>query len=170
MDMAPCRLRRMALLLLVAAVVGALSLPAQACVDSRSYAYGPEQPFGEYYFEGAAAAFRGRPLEYRSPDGEAQNDFFISTEITFEVLETYLGEEREVWTVLWFRTVYDPDSLQAFRKAAGDDLVVAIGLPNEDTNIVTQLPQIRLGILCEQPAMSSFSAMEPVLRKRGLID
>lgn len=165
-----CVNRRKALVLLGAGVVGALAFPAQACVSARSYAYDPEQPFGEHYFEGAGAVFRGRPIGYRNPDREGQTDFFIRTEITFEVLETYLGEERETWTTLWQRTVYDPDSLQDFEKEAGDDLVVVLEMPNDDPNLVTHLPWIRFGILCEQPAMSRYSAMEPILRAKGFIE
>lgn len=162
--------RRKALVLLATGAAGAWSFPAEACVDSRSYSYDSERPFDEHYFEDAGVIFRGRAIGYRSPDPEAPTDFFISTEITFEVRETYLGEEREIWAALWLRTGYDPDSLQGFRNEAGDDLVVVLGWPNDDTNLVTQLPGIRLGFLCGQPGMSRFSVMEPVLRRRGFID
>jgi hypothetical protein len=163
-------LRTVALLLLSAGVVCASGLPTKACVDPRSYAYGPEEPFDEYHLEDADIVFRGRPIGYRGTDPETPADFHISTEITFEVLETYLGVKEEAWTVLWFRTVYDPDTLEGFRNVAGDDLVVALELPGDGAGRVTQLPRIRLGILCEQPSMSRFFLMEPVLRARGLVD
>ena len=170
MAMGPYRLKATALWLLAAGAVCALNLPAQACVSARSYSFSSERPFSEHYLQDAGVVFRGRPTGYRNPDPEDPTDFFVSTEITFEVQETYLGEEREVWTALWLRTVYDPDSLKGFRNEAGDDLVVVVDVPSANTNLEAQLPQIRLGILCDQPGMSRFSTMEPILRKKGLID
>lgn len=168
--MGPYRFGRTALLL-VAGAVGTLSLPAQACVDPRSYVYDSERPIAEYHFQGAETIFRGQPIGFRMPDPQAPTSFFTGPEITFEVLETYLGKERERWTALWVNTMaLDPDSLQAFRDEVGDDLVVILEGPNDDTRLVTQLPVIRFGLLCIPAAMGRFSVMEPILRQKGLIE
>lgn len=157
--------------MLAAAVVGALSFSASACVDPRSYAYDREKPFGEHYFQGAEIVFRGRPIEYRNPDAEAVANSFVGAEITFEVSETYLGKDKEKWTAFWVNTMdLDPDGLQAFRDEVGDDLVVILEGPNDQTKLLSELPVIPFGLLCTPAAMGRFSVMEPILRQKGLID
>lgn len=97
--------------------------------------------------------------------------FFTGPEITFDVTETYFGEESERWTALWVNTMdLDPDSLQAFRDEVGDDLVVVLEGPNDSTKLVTQHPTIRFTLLCVPAAMGKFSVMEPILREKGFID
>lgn len=159
------------MLLLAAVVVGAMYSPAKACTDPRSYAYDPERPFSEGYFQGAETIFRGRPIEYRGADWQPPTGRPIGPEIRFEVLETYLGNERAEWTAFWINTMdVDPHSLQAFREEVGEDLVVILDGPNEGTRLFTQLAMIRFSFLCNPAAMGRFSVMEPILRQKGFID
>lgn len=163
--------RRLAAMLLAAAIAGFPLAPAHACMWND--AYEPDKPFDETYFSGAKVIFRGSPIGYRYPNSNLNDQTIVGNraEITFSVAETYQGEQRDVWTVVWITTAFPtPIDLLAFKHEIGDDLVVVL---EGSSNIVA----IKFGDLpfvahenCGQPGMRSYAVMEPVLRARGLIE
>ena len=155
-----CFPRRTVALMLAGTMVGTFAAPAMACRTNERYE--PDKPFDAVYFGEGETVFRGTPVAYVNLER--------GTEVTFEVSQSYRGEERERWTAFWITTAFPRSSdLEAFKSEIGSDLVVILSDPNEYSKRFTNLHQI-VHSPCHQPAMRSFAVMEPVLRQRGLID
>jgi hypothetical protein len=142
--------------------------PTFACLVNE--AFQPGKPFDEAYFKDADIIFRGHPVGYRylHPESPYANENY--SEVTFEVVETYLGDSKERWTGRWTTIAFQkPKDLDAFKREIGDDLVVVLRRPQASLTDATILPAISQHP-CAQPAMRSYAVMEPVLRARGLIE
>ena len=149
-------------------MLGALATPAQACrVNER---YEPDKPFDEAYFKDADIIFRGRPVAYSYPNPESRYISEGYSDVTFEVVDTYMGDSKERWTGRWFTIAFQkPKDLDAFKREIGDDLVVVLRRPLASLTDATILPVISQQP-CAQPAMRSYTVMEPVLRAKGFIN
>jgi len=93
-----------------------------------------------------------------------------AAEITFVVSDTFRGEARDFWTVVWQNSTFEhPDDLNAFKEEIGDDLVIVLREPGDAFDPQTSLPMIVYDY-CSEPAMQVFEVMEPTMRERRLID
>lgn len=180
------RLARCAAALLFAALFfGIPAQPALACTVGTPFAAG--KPFSDTYFDAGHTIFRGKPMRYRLlkfpteitsiiPEefrGEARE---YAAEITFAISDTLRGEARDPWVAVWENSTFGlPRDLNAFRDEIGDDLVIVLRDPGDKFDSLqpiyrqTSLPMIAQRP-CHEPAMQAFDVMEPVLRRRGLID
>jgi len=156
--------------LLVSAVVLAV-LPGSPAIACRvNEAYEPGKPFDEAYFKEGDVIFRGHPVEYSYPNPDSPYSLESHSEVTFEVVDTFLGDSKEKWTARWFTIAFKkPQDLDAFKREIGDDLVVVLDAPEAYSTEFIQFPVVAHQP-CGQPAMRSYEVMEPVLREKGLIE
>ncbi|GAB4358765.1 MAG: hypothetical protein Kow00114_11230 [Kiloniellaceae bacterium] len=164
-------------LVLAAVILGTFLNPAQACLWMGGW-LSPDNPFDAVYLDEGQIIFQGRPVAVRSPklsmrthdESSLEEDFKNGSEVTFEVLATYRGVEKETWTAYRIGSVFgEPLDLETFKQEVGDDLLVVLSEPDDLSKRYTDLPMIALGE-CGELLMRRFSLMEPVLRERGLID
>ncbi len=169
--------RFVALAVLAVVIAGVSPTPAQACLWMGGWLV-PDKPFYAAYLEEGEVIFRGRPVGVRSPkpstgthaESRIEEDFKNGSEDTFEVLATYRGVEKEIWTAYQIGSSFRKSvDLETFKKEVGDDLLVVLSEPDHRSKQYTDLPMIALGE-CGQLLMRRYSVMEPVLRERGLID
>lgn len=98
--------------------------------------------------------------------------------LTFAVLDTLKGTEAETWTVTWdaWSVTPPPQTVEAFAARYGADVV--LGLTPDVPGIAIDDIPARLdagrGALaqenCALPFLDSYTALEPLLRERGLLD
>jgi hypothetical protein len=163
-----CLSRRIATLLLAIPLVAVLAVPVVACQINELYE--PDKPFNENYFYGAQVIFRGRPVSYRFPEPHSMTIIGNRVELAFDVVETYQGEKKERWTAFWVTVAFPkPIDLLAFKHEIGDDLVVVLDAPEAYSTEFIDFPFVAHQP-CAQPAMRSYTVMEPVLRAKGLIE
>ncbi|WP_193369890.1 hypothetical protein [Pelagibius marinus] len=177
-----CLSRFVVLTVLAVVIAGISSTPARACLWMGGWLV-PDKPFYAAYLEEGEVIFRGRPIGVRSPkpstrshtESRIEEDFKNGSEVTFEVLATYRGVEKEIRTAYQIGSSFIGTSfrksvdLETFKKEVGDDLLVVLSEPDHRSKQYTDWPMIALGE-CGELLMRRFSAMEPVLRERGLID
>lgn len=161
-----------AILALFVSAIGVVPDPADACVIGY--------PFNERTIDDAEVIFRGRPIAYARMEDE-----FVTARLGFQVMETYRGEHRRTWHVVWQNSTYSiPDNLWEFVERYGWDVVVGLVPPGwrgrvddprsyvvipPSSGRLWELPWV-LQVPCSPPFMGAYWEIEPLLRRRGVVD
>ena len=135
-------------------------------------------PFDEGLVDYADTIIRARPTGHEILQSEH------SAKLTFEVVEVYRGSAQGQAIAAWQNSTYElPANHSHFSRAYGDDLIVGLVAPGGTepmdyaSGAITgprhpalwEIPWV-LQQPCRPPFMGEYLQMEPLLRRRGVIE